>query len=67
MADDDWYPGSRAEQRIMYQNVDAKIDSYTAKYSLTVPFLAQVHAACQTFIEGFDKLEQNKATGKATR
>lgn len=60
----DWYPSTRAAQRVMYQNVEAKIDSYRGKYDLSGDFLTRVHACCLTFIEGFDKLEQNKATGK---
>ena len=48
----------------MYQNVDVKIESYKIKYGLSGAFLDRVHAACQMFIDGFDKLEQNRATGK---
>lgn len=60
----DWYPKSRAEQRIMYQNVDAKIENYKTKYDLSEELRLRVHLICRTFIEGFDKLEQNRATGK---
>ncbi len=62
--DSDWYPPTRAGQRLMFQNVDVKIDSYKGKYSLSNDYLDKVHAACLTFIEGYDKLEQNRATAK---
>lgn len=63
--DDDWYPSELSSQRNMFGNIDAKIDSYSAKYPhLTRDYLAKVHTMCQTFIECFDKIEQNRATGK---
>lgn len=31
----DLYPSTRVGKRVAYQNVDAKIDGNTAKYSLT--------------------------------
>lgn len=61
----DWYPPTQAEERIMFANIDAKIDGYTAKYPvLTVFYLAQIHRMCETFIEGFDKISENRATAK---
>jgi hypothetical protein len=61
----DWYPKDGASERILYGNIDAKIDSYKAKYTfLTADYLNQIHTMCQSFIQAFDKIEQNRATGK---
>lgn len=65
MADQDWFPGSRPGQRAMFANIELKINSYAAKYPfLTFAYLAQIHAACQTFIAGYDTLVANRATAK---
>lgn len=61
----DWYPTDGASERVLYGNIDLKIDNYTAKYSfLTVDYLKEIHAMCKAFIEGYDKLEFNRATAK---
>lgn len=62
----DWYPPSRAGERLMFGNIEAKIDGYAGKYPiLTVDHLLEkVHTACQTYIEGFDKIEYNRATAR---
>ena len=60
--DTNWYPNSRPQQRIMYANVAKKIGEYQAKYGLTAALVGRVTVMCETFIEGFDKLEQNRAT-----
>jgi hypothetical protein len=63
--DSDWYPTDGATERILYGNIDAKIDNYKNKYPfLTGAYLTQIHTMCQAFIEGFDKIEQNRATAK---
>lgn len=61
----DWYPQTRAEERAMYANIEAKIDGYAVKYPiLNFAYLAAIHTFCQAFIEGYDKIEQNRATGR---
>ena len=60
----DWYPGNRAKQRMMYQNINAKIDGYKTKYGLTGAAVAEVHLICETFIHIDDKFNQNQATAK---
>ncbi len=61
----DWYPKTGAGERAMYANIEAKIDGYRAKYPvLTDDYRLVIHTFCQTFVEGFDKIEQNRATGK---
>ncbi len=62
---DDWYPRDGATERLMYGNIEEKIDGYAAKYPfLTAELLAKVHAMCGTFIEAYDKIEYNRATGR---
>lgn len=61
----DWYPATKAEERAMYANINAKIAGYAAKYPiLNFVYLAVVQTFCQTFIEAYDKIEFNRATGK---
>lgn len=61
----DWYPSDAATERLLYGNIDAKIDGFAVKYPfLTVPYLAAIHVLCQSFIEAYDKVEQNRATAK---
>lgn len=61
----DWYPTDLATERVLYGNIDAKIDGYAAKYPvLTVDYLKSLHTMCDSFTEGYDKTEQNRATGK---
>lgn len=61
----DWYPQDRPTERILYGNIEAKVDDYKIKYPcLTEAYAKQIHAMCLSFIEGFDKLEQNRATAK---
>jgi hypothetical protein len=61
----DWYPTDRATERLMYGNVDAKLDGYAVKYPfLTADYRAQVHAMCRTFVEAYDKIEYNRATAR---
>lgn len=63
--DNDWYPGNRAEERLMFGNIELKIDGYAVKYPvLTAELRAKIHAMCQTFIEAYDKIEYNRATGR---
>lgn len=65
MANDDWYPRTQEGERILYGNIDSKIDGYKAKYPfLTTDYLAAIHLMCQTFMEGFDTIEENRATAK---
>ena len=63
--DKDWYPGDSATERLLYGNINAKIDAYATKYPVLSPdYLTEIHAMCNTFIEGYDKVEQNRATAK---
>jgi hypothetical protein len=61
----DWYPTDGATERILYGNIDAKIDAYKGKYPFLTPdYLDKIHTMCQAFVQGFDKIEQNRATAK---
>ena len=61
----DWYPRTDDGERVLYGNIDAKIDGFEAKYPfLTVDYRKNIHRMCETFMEGFDKVEQNRATAK---
>ena len=61
----DWYPRSLDGQRSLYANIDSKIDGYAAKYPfLTVGYLSLIHLMCGTFIEGYDKMIENRATAR---
>lgn len=61
----DWYPHSRADERLMYANIDAKIDGYAPKYPfLNADYLDEIHTMCRTFIECYEKIEYNRATAK---
>lgn len=61
----DWYPTTQDGERILYGNIDAKIDGYAARYPfLTNAYLMSVHLMCQTFIEGFETMNENRATAK---
>lgn len=65
MADLDWYPNTRAGERLLYSNLNAKIDNYAAKYPmLTVGYLGDIHTFCNLFMECYDKIEYNRATGR---
>ena len=49
----------------MYGNIDSKIDGYGAKYPfLDAGYRLQIHSMCQTFIEGYDKTDENRATAR---
>lgn len=62
---EDWYPNTQEGERMMYENIDSKIDGYTEKYPFLTPdYLTQVHTMCGTFIEGYDKVSENRATAK---
>lgn len=61
---DDWFPNALPKKRLMFVNVQSKIDGYQAKYGLTDDDLAEVHLLCETFITAFDRVEQNRATVK---
>jgi len=59
---DDWYPSRRDEQRAMYANVLAKIESYKT----TIPDLgneriARIKLMCETYIVVYDWLAQTEA------
>ena len=61
----DWYPSTGEGERLMYGNIDAKIDNYAAKYPfLTADYLDEIHLMCRTFTECYDKIEYNRATAK---
>ncbi|MGC2237671.1 MAG: hypothetical protein WA584_16025 [Pyrinomonadaceae bacterium] len=62
---DDWYPNTIQGERDLYGNIEAKINSYKAKYSfLTDPYVAKIHLMCRTYIECYDTMIQNRATAK---
>jgi len=61
----DWYPKTSAGERTLFGNIDSKIDGYAAKYPfLTTAYLGKIHRMCQTFMTGFDKIAQNRATAR---
>jgi hypothetical protein len=63
--EDDWFPSDSATERLMFGNVELKIDVFAPKYPvLTAELRAKVHSMCQTFIEVYDKIEYNRATGR---
>jgi len=49
---------------MMFTNVLAKIDIYKAPYQLTDEWIARVKLICETFIEVYEKITQNRATDK---
>jgi hypothetical protein len=62
----DWYPTTRQGERDLYENIDAKIDGYEVKYPhLTSGYRKKIHTMCKTFIECYDRIEQNRAAAKA--
>lgn len=49
----------------LYGNIDSKIDGYAAKYPvLDAAYLLQIHTMCGAFIEGYDKVIENRATAR---
>ena len=61
----DWHPRTRQGERDLYANILAKIENYEPKYPfLTAPYVAKIIMMCNTFINGYDVGEQNRATGK---
>lgn len=62
---EDWYPTTQEGERMMYENINSKIDGYAAKYPfLTAGYLAKIHTMCGMYIEGYDKITENRATMK---
>lgn len=61
MKNRDWFPSTRAEQNVMFVNFNAKINNYKTVFGLTDPLLAKLHTICDTFIEVYQKVEQNRA------
>ena len=65
MADLDWYPRSHESERAMFGNIDSKIDGYAVKYKiLDAAYLQQIHTMCQAFVDGYDKVIENRATAR---
>jgi len=61
----DWYPTTRDGEKNLYENIEAKLDGYETKYPhLTADYRRKIHTMCRTFIECYDKTEQNRATAK---
>jgi hypothetical protein len=63
MKNRDWFPSTRAEQNVVFANFNAKIDDYKNVFGLTEPLLAKLHTICETFLEVYQKVEQNRAAG----
>ena len=64
-SESDWYPTTNEGERAFYENLEAKIDAYGAKYAfLDAGRLAAVHLMCRTFLECYDKTAQNRATAR---
>jgi hypothetical protein len=61
MKNRDWFPRSRAEQNVMFVNFNAKIDNYKTVFGISSDLLAKLHTICETFIEVYQKVEQNRA------
>lgn len=52
-------------ERAMFENIDSKIDGYAGKYPvLDAAYLLQIHTMCGAFIEGYDKVTENRATAR---
>jgi isopentenyldiphosphate isomerase len=49
---------------LMFANVLAKIDNYKEPYGLTTEWIARVKLICETFLEAYEKMVQNRATNK---
>jgi hypothetical protein len=63
MANNDWYPVRRDEQRAMYENVLQKIDDHKTAIAdfLTVERVARIKLICETYIAVYDYLQQAEA------
>lgn len=61
----DWYPTTLDGERTLYGNIDSKINGYAVKYPFLTPaYLTAIHTMCGAFIEGYDKVTENRATAK---
>ncbi|HQU82644.1 MAG TPA: hypothetical protein PKY59_05955 [Pyrinomonadaceae bacterium] len=58
----DWYPSKRPDQRAMYANFLAKIDTHAPTLALTSDLVLRLKLICQTFIAIHDWLDQLEAT-----
>lgn len=63
MRNRDWFPSTRAEQNVMFGNFNAKIDNYKSVFNLDDQLLGKLHTICETFLEVYQKVEQNRAAG----
>lgn len=61
----DWFPKSRANQAVMFTNVQAKIGGYAAVLPLTIAQVDRIEAICDIFIAVFNFTEQTRATAVA--
>lgn len=61
----DWLRGKTLpEQDLMFTNVEAKIEGYKTKYSLTGAWIGDVKLICQTFHAAYTGVMQSRASGK---
>ena len=61
----DWYQTTLEGERMMFRNIDSNIDGYAAKYPvLDAAYLLQIHSMCQAFVDGYDKVTENRATAR---
>jgi hypothetical protein len=61
MKNRDWFPSTRAEQNVMFVNFNAKIDNYKTVLGISTELIAKLHTICNTFIEVYQKVKQNRA------
>jgi hypothetical protein len=61
MRNRDWFPSTRAGQNVMFNNFNAKIDGYKDIFGLSNTQTERLHTICITFIEIYQKVEQNRA------
>jgi hypothetical protein len=58
----DWLPSRLAEQATMFENIDAKIDTYAGVLGLTPAQVAAIHLICAEFDNAYTYTEQFRAT-----
>lgn len=58
----DWFPRSRAQQLVMFTNVNAKIADYKSDLPITGDQIAKIQLICQTFIAVCNFVEQARAS-----
>lgn len=61
MKSKDWFPSTRAGQNVMFNNFKAKIAGYKDIFGLSNTQTERLLTICDTFIEIYQKVEQNRA------